>query len=232
MKKSIFPRLLIGLLVVTLFAGCLFAGTTTLAMYRAQATGTGNASIARFDVQLNDKGMVSGMTAYEAQAFNLFSTIYEWDAPHAADGTGTAGQPDAQVATGKIAPGTAGELAIKVTNRSDVAIKYAIKVETASNFASYTYKPTLQFSIDGGNSWGAVLGSDLFTGELAVGSTTPQEATKTLLWRWVFRDGSAAATDGSWSLFGDDAGFDTPVGIAAGMAGYPVNVSVTATQID
>jgi len=237
-KKNVFLRLALVLLVATTICANLFAGNTTVAYYAAQATGTGNAQIAKFDVLVNDKilaaGMASGGEVFNSGTLNLFNTIEEWTGVASTDGT--AGQMDVQVvnASGvntKMAPGTRGSLGVKITNKSDVAISYTITVKTGT-VALSTSAPKLQFDDGNGGAYtaAAVPSSNAtlatVTGTLAVGSTSAQEATKTIKWQWPFNDGSSAGT------YPVNADLDTPVGITPGNYTIPVTVTVDVAQID
>jgi len=252
MKKSIFPRLLVGLLVVTLFTGCLFAGNTTLAMYAATVTGDSTAAVAKFDVTVTGKQLLAGMTGtgvLQAADLDLLTFITELNAG-AASGTLQAGNAmDAEVVNDgtkntKIAPGTDGALPFAITNNSDVAIQFTFTIKAKEAIAATTH-PTLTFGSTTGTldaasttAYGAVTktvsGNSAFaadaviatiTGKLTMGGSYSADLT----WEWPFLDASAAAVGNVPAT----AAIDTPIGILAisGLT-YPVTVELAVVQID
>ena len=208
MKKSVFLRSALLLLVLAMVGATLFAGNTTLARYRATAVGASTAEIARFDVLIGDAatgvGMVAGMTRHDAAAvataLDLFTTII--------DTIDAAGNPGAtftdrgetatdQVREERIAPGTRGALEVQVTNLSDVRV--AISFDAAFNAAgaptpgtAVDLLPRLQWRVGGTGLWGNTGAGipNIAPVELARNGGAGSSATVILEWRWPFMDGS------------------------------------------
>jgi hypothetical protein len=182
-------------LVLTLITSCLLGGT--LAKYTSTVTGTSTATVATWGWEINDTALASGTTSY---TFNLFSTVKEAD-------TTTA---EADVASGKIAPGTGGSFAVKIDNISDVDATYAIdfSLTNANNIP-------LEFSLDG-TTWKTSI-NDIDISATNI-SKTNGTATKTVYWRWVYE-----------TVGGDAA--DTALGFA-GTATATVTAAATFTQAD
>jgi hypothetical protein len=239
-KKNAFLRLALVLVVLATVCASLFAGNTTLAMYSATATGTGSATVAKFDVTLNNIGMVSGMTGYNATnlsaIIDLFATVTEWGtvvSPGVDQGDGVDDAEVANAAAGApaiIAPGTNGGLGgITVANLSDVTIQVKAKVELGSG-------GTLPITWKNGTS-AYTPGTDVVVSASLAPNATANLAA--LTWEWPFADNSVSGTPGDGEVaaaapYGVGATTDSPIGIGARTT--PVTntatVTITATQID
>jgi len=258
-KKSVFLRSALMLLVLAMVGATLFAGNTTLARYRAVATGQAtNVEVAAFDVQINGIGMVDGMTEFNQAnlntALNLFSTIREWRTPTAFTGQDAAGAVDTHVrqnAAGTenthIAPGTMGWLDLIVTNLSDVSVEIdaAVALQAGATAMQQAILDRLTISVHnitavvGGataiNADWSLLPAAMATNPILSWDDTgaANVATLRIVWEWPFMDGSACAC----GLTGCEGGYavDTPIGFAANAAGgleLPVIATVIASQVD
>ena len=126
-KKNPFLHSAVWLLAITIFAVCAFAGNTTLAMYRAEATGAQTAGIAAFSIivggnedgTLDDDAIDIAPTSVTDFGAALSLTILDT----------VDGNKDAHVADDMLAPGTYGEFQLPVYNKSDVDVKLTIEVE-------------------------------------------------------------------------------------------------------
>lgn len=158
MKKNHMMRIASVLLVVILLTTC--AISATFAKYTSTGKATATATVASWDVKLNNQAFSDTLT------FNLFDTA-------AKDSDGTSAETD--VVAGKIAPGTTGSFALTLTNSSEVNAKYTISYTV--NDGSF-----LQFSIDNGTTWttGAI------TGATDAALNMNGSATINVLWKWEF----------------------------------------------
>lgn len=205
-KKNLLLRSAGVLMGVSILSTCVLGGT--LAKYTTSGTGTAEATVAKFDVKLNEQTLSSESEL----TLNLFNTIFE------NDGSGVATKQEDEVTSGKIAPGTSGKEEIKVKNAGEVAIKYNITLAQNSG-ADTELLNCLKFSTNG-EDWKSLSDPELtFTGfddggkTLAIGAP---EDTQTLYWKWDFE--------------GDDT-TDTKLGNAASSSAL-VDVTVTAEQIN
>ncbi len=116
MKKEQNKNKKIIILVVILLLLALTSGivATTYARYVSRATGTGDAKVATWAVQVNETNIVQNST------FALDSSFVTWsDSEYIADGY--------------IAPSRTGTFKIKLdTTGSKVAVKYTIQIDTSS----------------------------------------------------------------------------------------------------
>lgn len=204
MRKSKTMRFASVLLVLTLMTSC-FVGST-FAKYTSTATSSDTATVAKWDVEVND-GKIS--VASPTIAFNLFDTIND-------TGNTTA---ETDVAATLIAPGTAGSFALKIENLSQVNAQYTITL-TETN----TGNIPLQYSVDGSTWVDSIAGltmTELTNQAIAMESGT---ATETVYWQWGFDGGHAGQTNAT----------DTELGIAAQTTAPTVTVTATITveQVD
>ncbi|MBP3433833.1 MAG: hypothetical protein J6K50_01030 [Clostridia bacterium] len=192
-KKNYTMRIAAGVMTAALLSTC--AISSTFAKYTSESTGTATARVAKWDILFGDKTTMS-----ETFTFDLFRTLYD----------PTANSPEMDVKTGddvtRIAPGTQGSFAVKITNNSEVTATYEIDY-TVTNSASIP----VQFSVDNGTSWTDDL-TDVAAVTLAMGSSE----TITIEWKWEFS--------------GDDS-TDTGLG-EKGTDTLTVSAKVTATQVD
>ena len=196
MKKNKAMRLAAILLVCVLATTCVVGGT--FAKYTSTATGSGSATVAKWAFKANDTAI--DLTSAKTFTFNLFNTIK--------DSNGTDAETD--VSANKIAPGTSGSFALKLTNASEVTATYAIA------FTGDLKSVPLQFSTDG-STWKTSLSDiDVAATNIAIGA----DATVTVYWKWAFSTGDT----------GDAA--DTALGTAASPAQPSVTATVTFTQVD
>ena len=193
-KKNHTMRIAAGVMTAALLSTC--AISSTFAKYTSESTGTATARVAKWDILFGE----GETTMSETFTFDLFSTLYD----------PTANSPETDVKTGddvtRIAPGTQGSFAVKITNNSEVTATYEIDY-TVTNSASIP----VQFSVDNGTSWTDDL-TDVAAVTLAMGSSE----TITVQWKWEF-----SGNDSTDTGLGEK-GTDTLI----------VSAKVTATQVD
>lgn len=184
--------LLLVLLAVVAVGSYLVSGV--YAKYTSSATGEGTATAAKWSIKLGTTEIAT--SAAQTVEFNLFKTVNEEDT------TST----EEHVATGKIAPGTGGQVTIAIKNESEVDAEYSLTLaQTATVFP-------IEYSVDG-NTWSSTISNVKITdAELPRGESKDIK----VYWRWAF--------DGD----------DTSIGIAAQTTPQQVTVTatVTATQVD
>jgi len=183
-----------------------FALTGTLAKYTASATGTSTASIAKFSVKVNRTELAGASSI----TFNLFSTAYELDGNKVSNTT----EPTADVASGKVAPGTGGAFDLEVSNCSGVKVKVEVSAPTVSLDGV-----NILFSGDN-TSWTYSIQNVISSASKTIdaGDDTSYKLV-TIYWKWLF-DASS-----------DENAYDTTLGVAAS-ASPTVTLKVTATQVD
>ncbi len=219
MKKNIAMRVASLILMCTIVTSC-FVGST-FAKYTSSVSGTSTAVVAKWLVKV---GTTDVSTADQEMTFNIFdkSKIYDLAAvaDTSANASGWTKTVDADVKDGTtnaiVAPGTWGEIEFAVSNESDVTVAYSVVV------SALTTTLPLEFSTNG-TTWvpasdiSADLPYSLGSGSLAIGSSTPTNATAKLYWRWTFERGADAA--------------DTALG-HANVATCNITAGVTFTQAD
>lgn len=132
MKKNLFLRSALWMLVLTVLASSLFLGGSTFAKYTSGATGTKNAPAAKFSVMVGKSSGTAVDIVKQTLTLNLFDTITEWGGTVGTPGTlqnnNAADAEVLQVAgvNTVIAPGTNGEVPIYVKNESDVAVQVKV----------------------------------------------------------------------------------------------------------
>ena len=193
-------------LLVTMIALSLVSGT--YAKYTSSASGTDSAVVAKWDIKAGVSGSETSITGDNATvAFNLFDTIND------------TGNTDAEtdVATGKIAPGTAGSFEMIIKNDSEVTARYGI------NYTVTGSDVPIEFSVDGGSNW-----------VTSLSNVTPSDSTKiamngsatvTVLWRWAFTGDTSANYTSTQT---------DPTDTALGLSTPTVTVAATLTveQVD
>lgn len=195
-KVAIFA-LLIAIVAIVLVSG-------TYARYTTNLTGTDTVQIAKWAWNISGADIDATTTEY---TLDLFSTIKD---------TATYGTTnEAHVIDGKIAPGTQGAFDIQITNNSEVDAEYSVTFGEENPLGA-----AIEYSTDGGNTWGTVAVLDVDTTAIAQNATV----TVPIQWRWAFTaDGNAAAQS-------DRNEADTLVGFGNPADQY---VTVTATlQLD
>ena len=134
MKKNMMMRIASVLLVAVLLSTCVIGGT--FAKYATEATGTATATVATWNIDLNDTDM-------NTFTFNLFDTLKDSDKTNDETDVDT----DAKV----IAPGTSGSFQIKLANNSQVNAGYEVEIETPQNFPTsltFDYTSTGTLAMD------------------------------------------------------------------------------------
>lgn len=187
MKKNIAMRVASLVLMCTIVTSCFVS--STFAKYTSSISGQDTVTVAKWAIEVNDVDAV----AQDSVSFDLFSTIKDSDATSA----------EADVADGKIAPGTSGAFDLKIENLSEVTATYNV----AFAFSNGANIP-IQYSLDG-DDWNASL-SNVANNIAAGGSTTVK-----VYWKWPF-DGNDTT--------------DTALGAQAPT--LTVTATITATQVD
>lgn len=201
-KKNLMMRIAGGVMMAALLSTCAISGT--FAKYTTSSTVTATATVAKWDIELNDKDITSTEIT-----FDLFNTVCDLDA----DGNVTAGTQDSDVTTGKlIAPGTGGMFAFKITNSSEVTAKYEI------DFSATLNSVPLEFSADNSNWETSIDGLDILNDNAKTVNIDKSDDSVKIYWRWKFEDNRD--TD------------DTTLGTAETPAQVTVTAKITATQVD
>lgn len=212
-KKFCTSRIGVLAAALTLVTTCLVGGT--MAKYTTKAEGTGNGTIAKFDVDIT-----AADEAVKGTLNNLFTTARE-------AGNGT------NVVQDKLAPGTSGHFDLAVTNKSDVAVKVSnVTLAKATGSAEVPIKfavtdneaaePTAASFKDIDNISSEIT-NKLNDTTISWDSTNDGNAKSVCIW-WQWAEGITAA----------DHTADTKLGTAAASGAaqtYGVNVSVTAEQV-
>ena len=210
MKKNKMMRMASALLVATLLSTSVIAGT--FAKYTSTASGNDVATVAKWSfTAIGEDIAVTGDKS--DLKFNLFDTINDTE--------NTAKETD--VATGKIAPGTAGSFAITVQNTSEVTASYTIGLKETNDS-----NVPLQYSLDGStwvDSIDKLTMTDLTNQKLNMNSNA---VSHTVYWRWVYEGTTSGAHAGQT----DET--DTKLGIDAKGTAPTVTIEATisATQVD
>ena len=193
-------------LLVTMIALTLVSGT--YAKYTSSASGTDSAVVAKWDIKAGVSGGETSITGSNATvAFNLFDTIN--------DTGNTAAETD--VATGKIAPGTAGSFEMSIKNDSEVTARYGINYTVTGN------NVPIEFSTDGGSNWVTSLSNVTASDSTKIAMNS--SATVTVMWRWAFTGaGSANYTESQTDATDTALGLSTPT--------VTVAATLTVEQVD
>ncbi len=180
----------VAILSLTLVSG-------TYAKYTSTVSGEDSATVAKWGFEVNSEALNLGS---EELTFNLFDTIL--DTKDNLD--------EADVANGKIAPGTKGSFAFSIKNASEVTAQYELFLEVTNE-----NNIPLVFKVDSGKvTPGATA---LKTGTLAIKA---KATTITVEWEWPF-EATSPNTDEA----------DTVLGIG-GTATITVTAKLVFTQID
>ena len=205
-KKNYTMRIAAGVMTAALLSTC--AISSTFAKYTSESTGTATARVAKWDILFGE----GETTMNKTFTFDLFSTLYDT----------TANNEETDVKKGddvtRIAPGTQGSFAVKITNNSEVTAKYTVSFaigytdDTANTETVKSVIIPLQFSNDG-SDWKTSI-ADLNTA--AVNLAMDNNATCTVYWKWDYENSNDAN--------------DTILGTAG--AEIQITATVTATQVD
>jgi len=250
MKKNLFLRISLLLLVATLASSAVFVGTGTSARYVTEGTVTASGTVAKFDIKVSaatlaKSGNIAALPSYAATIDNL-GTLYE-----AGTGTNAAGNGDGALgpeenagsvihvtnaAAGTlIAPGTGGKgCTLTIHNDSEVAVHVWIELG-ATGFNNPGDR--IQFSGNNGTNWRSTVAAALAdkgaaSGKsaaepiyIAPGGTSAASLDNFLQWKWPF--GSTTGHD-------DD---DTALGVAAATnpataAKLTIPLKINVVQVD
>jgi len=189
-------------MVLTLATCSAISGT--FAKYTSSTSGSSTATAAKWSVKINGNDIAQ--SGNESMTFDLFKTVNEL-------GTTTA---ETNVASGKIAPGTTGQVTINIQNKSEVNSNYTIDL-AEKNEGSIP----LQYSIDG-THWADDI-TDLKTSLSAVSLAQNKISTQIIYWRWNFDEG----THGTQTNASDSA-----IGAASTLPTVTVTTTITAVQVN
>ena len=216
MKKNMKKIAIVALVAIIAIGSYFVSGT--YAKYTSQVAGTDNANVAKWSFAINDKSFTTAESLEEAYTFDLFASILD---------TKT-GADETDVDDDLIAPGTKGEITLKIDNTSEVNATYAIAFEETNNS-----NIPLEYSIDG-ETWVSDIDSlNIATSEEQATSTVLAMKTgtvsKTIQWRWAF----VGADSTNYTTSQTDV-TDTALGFAANTTRPTVAVTatVTLTQVD
>lgn len=202
-KKNYTMRIAAGVMTAALLSTC--AISSTFAKYTSESTGTATARVAKWDILFGEEPTMS-----ETFTFDLYSTLYDT----------TANSAETDVKTGddvtRIAPGTQGSFAVKITNQSEVTAEYIIEFSVTN-----TENIPLKFSMDGSTNWATDITTLNITDTGAVNLAMGNNGTYTVYWKWDYEDTTDNDRDEN----------DTNLG-TAGTATITVSAKVTATQVD
>lgn len=248
MRKNRMMRTASVLCACALITSCFVGGT--MAKYTSTASGSDTARAAKWSILVNGKDIATAEN--QQMDFDLFGTVAGDTGVHNnyIDGEldNDADVMDIDATTGDtiIAPGTAGQFNLEITNMSEVTADITIKLAEQDtgdipilySFGDadswHTYKDLaaqVDSTYDG--DWGSMLAALSDLGDrTALDRVQPAETVSIpVYWTWAYEkeDGVEGAdyaqTDAS----------DTAIGVAAA-AGTPQNVTitatVTATQVD
>ncbi len=210
MKKHNVMRVASAMAVVTLLSSSLISGT--LAKYVSTKMSTGDAAtVAKWSVKAgSDNSALNDITGTDSWTFDVFNTVYD------TDGTSM----EADVAGGRIAPGTSGYVDLYVKNDSEVTATYNIGFKS-TNDGEIPLKYAIA-AILGGNAKRPADDDEWTDNILTLTKSSDLEARAAtvgyrLYWKWDF-DNSRDTED-------------TALGID-GTATATVTATVTATQTD
>ena len=162
-RSSMMVRLVAVLAVTMMFTMCFVGGT--FAKYTSSATGTDSATVAKWDIKVNE----TNITTSDTFNFALFNTVKDTDGNTEWDMLPNNGDI--------IAPGTRGSFDIVIKNDSQVNAKYAINYTVTNND-----NIPVEFSTNG-TAWTTNI-NDLNVADVQIGLGT--DTTVTVQWRWVF----------------------------------------------
>ena len=180
-RSSMMVRLVAVLAVTMMFTMCFVGGT--FAKYTSSATGTDNAKVAKWDIEVNNYNI----TTSDTFTFDLFNTVKD-----------TNGNPETDMRPNDgtiIAPGTRGSFDIVITNNSEVNATYAI------DYTVNTSSIPVEFSKNG-TDWVTNI-NQLNVTDYAIGLGT--EETVTVYWRWRFEADNVTVGDATDTSLGSAA---------------------------
>lgn len=164
MKKNKMMRIASVLLVAVLLSTCAISGT--FAKYTSSTTATSTATVAKWDVKLENKAFSDTIT------FNFAETWKD---------TRTSQDEVLNVTQNMLAPGTSGSFSLDVTNSSDVNAKFNMSFD----FTSLAGIP-LTFTY--------TVGGDAYTPGNFVAIGKGETKTVTVNWVWAFEGNDTTDT--------------------------------------
>ena len=159
MKKNRMMRLASVLLVLCLLTTSVISGT--FAKYTSTTTATSTATVAKWDVKLDDNAFTDTIT---------FDFTEYW--------TDSDGKTEADVVSTKLAPGTKGSFDLQVTNSSEVNAQFKMNFDFSALSGlplTFTYK----------------VGDTEYTQGQFVAINMNETKTVTVTWEWPFERGES-----------------------------------------
>lgn len=211
-KKNHTMRIAAGVMTAALLSTC--AISSTFAKYTSESTGTATARVAKWDILFGEEKTTMSKTF----TFDLYSTLYDT----------TANNEETDVKKGddvtRIAPGTQGSFAVKITNNSEVTAKYTVSfaigyTDDTANTEVKSVTIPLQFSKDR-SDWKTSIADLDIVNTAAVNLAMGGNDTYTVYWKWDYEDTTDDDRDKN----------DTILGTAG--AEIQITATVTATQVN
>ncbi len=171
MKTNKMMRIASFLLVAVILTTCAISGT--FAKYVSQATGTDTASVAKWDIKVEDKQIA--VSPNTTVTFDVFNTLTGEQNVAKTDGT-------------LIAPGTQGSFELNIVNNSEVTAEYKVTYTQEAN------NIPLKFALTNTNEtvWEDSI-ADLNMTNFETIAMTNGTASITIYWKWDFTDNRDAA---------------------------------------
>lgn len=210
MKPNKVSKAIAVFLVIMMVALIFIAGT--YAKYRSQITGSDEATVAKWSWKINNALLAKGQDTYD---LNLFETILDTKD----------GNAETDVTSGKIAPGTKGEIPIKIENLSEVNATYSLAFTEEKGTAMK--KANIEYSLKGGDA------ADDWTTDISTFNITDKAIamqngtdTQTIYWRWAYSTGE------SQDEIDTAVGFDVANATSEADKKITVKAVLTVTQVD
>lgn len=200
MKKNIFLRIALVMLVTVIATTGVFVGSGTFAKYIASADATSSARVAKFEVRVNN----TTFSQTGGAKFGTTITLGDWQADAALlDTTGAESADHVKPVDGTIiAPGTGGRLTLTLKNASEVAVKFTLNTTNSklSGTAAAALDPKLKWGTAARPTGTLATALSTINGAadmtLAPGtSASPTTKTVDLYWFWPFGPDAQDATD-------------------------------------
>ena len=248
MRKNRTMRTASVLCACALITSCFVGGT--MAKYTSTASGSDTARAAKWSILVNGKDIATAEN--QQMDFDLFGTVAGDTGVHnnyidgELDNDADVMDIDANTGDTIIAPGTAGQFNLEITNMSEVTADITIKLaeqDTGDIPILYSFGDEDSWHTYGdlvdlvdstySGDWGSMLAALSDLGDMkALDRVQPTETVSIpVYWKWAYE--TEYGVEGDDYAQTDDS--DTAIGVAAA-AGTPQNVTitatVTATQVD
>jgi len=128
MKKNLFLRIALLMLVATFAMSGVFIGSSTSAKYATTAEVSAEIQVAKFDIKVNDSGNIADQGLYPTGYTHSSGVFAIWEADFSAlENTTVSGGTAYHVLDNRMAPGTGGRGTLRVKNDSDVTVEVSLK---------------------------------------------------------------------------------------------------------